>query len=259
MSDQTVEISVAEFQKLQQSVLEYKQRAFDAEEKGKKIQQQLQAKEKEKGVGWFGSSNKDKELQKENENLQRTISQLKEEFGTQSFALKENMRSLFSENEKLQQQIKQLQTAGPAESSGNNQEEIEKLKKELSEKNELLEQANKANEEKLKLSEENEKLNKKLEELNKSNEENKEQFLNQIDQEELFFHVPNFVLYFQVQILVFRYFHWRFSLPLIFFQNLIEVPQFFSNDLHLVLMNFRLHFSEYFLDYFLQLIVLEVP
>ena len=103
-------ISLEEFQKLQGTLLEYKQQAYDAEAAMQKLRQALAESQKSAPSGsssWFSGSSKQTEaLQQDNDNLRRSVSQLKEEFAAQTEALKGNIRSLYEETEALQETIK---------------------------------------------------------------------------------------------------------------------------------------------------------
>ena len=131
MADDTISISVTEFTNMQKSLLEFKQKAYDAEATTAKLKQQLN--QKTQSSGWFGSSGNNKQteaLQQEVQNLQRSLSQSKEEFEAQSNALKDNIRSLFEENEKLQEQLSSKGSPSSTTSNGVYEKEIESLKAE---------------------------------------------------------------------------------------------------------------------------------
>lgn len=97
---------MADFQKMQDSLLEYKQKAYDAESTAQKLKSQLTEAQNSRSsaTSWFSSSSKADALQTENDNLRRSVAQLKEEFAQQTQALKGNLRALFEENEALRAQ-----------------------------------------------------------------------------------------------------------------------------------------------------------
>jgi DNA repair exonuclease SbcCD ATPase subunit len=153
-AEEKVTISIAEFAQLQSQLMEFKQLAYDAQEKEKKATIQLQKLQQTKSGSssegaaavlgnWLGGGKQSQEVDKlklEIENLKRSIQQQQQEFREQSDALRGNLRDVMKENEAMVGKVKTLEAALEEKQAANDspsspplisEEELNHLKEEL--------------------------------------------------------------------------------------------------------------------------------